>query len=118
MSGSAAWIKASINGSGNRGRLAAEADQLCDAVGGADRGDVVLAQVKPDEKIAGEQGFDLVSPLAAIAVALFDFGQIDLECLAAQIFRSTHFLPGFGIDGVPVLHVGIRMGAEASLIER
>ena len=79
-------------------------------MGGADRGDVFLAQVKPDEKIAGEQGLDLLSPLAAIAVGLFDVGQIDLECLAAQIFRSTHFLSGFGMDGVPVFHVGYLPG--------
>ena len=50
---------------GDCGRLAAEADQFCDAVSGADRCNVFLAQVKPDEKIAGEQGFDLILPLAA-----------------------------------------------------
>ena len=59
---------------GNRGRQAAEADKLGDAAGGADRGDVVLAEVKADEKIAREQGFDRVLPLEAIAAGLFDFG--------------------------------------------
>ena len=80
-------------------------------MGGADWGDIVLAQVKPDENIAGEQGFYLLSPLPAMVTRLFDVGQIDLECLAAQIFRSSLFLPGFCIYGVPLLHVGNHNGA-------
>ena len=74
-------------------------------------------QVKLDEKIAREQGFDSVAPLAAIAVALLDAGQIDLECLATQMLCGECLLPGFGMDGVPVIHVGICDGAGASLIE-
>ena len=41
----------------------------------------------------------------AKAPGLFDFGQIDLEFLAAQMLRGVLFLPGFGMDGVPELHV-------------
>jgi hypothetical protein len=41
------------------------------------------------------------------APGLFDFGQIDLEFLAAQVLRGVLFLPGFGMDGVPAFNDGL-----------
>jgi len=67
-------------------------------------------------KIAGAHGSDHVSPLVAITLGLVDFRQIDLEFLAAQILCCSHLLPGFGVDGVPVFHVGFSAGADTSLM--
>ena len=56
------------------------------------------------KQVTGQQRFNPVTPSATIAVGLLDSGQIDLEFLAAQVLHGVIFLPGFGVDGVPVFH--------------
>jgi len=56
------------------GRQVAETDKYGDASRGAVRGDVIIADVNPDEKIAREQGFYCIFPLATMAAAVFALG--------------------------------------------